>query len=108
MSSGDFQPFNPTYETAPRFNASLHTLWPDNMSKHALRWEMILHANAGELDKDAVLYVLQDKIACFLYDIVHLFGLASYPARQEWYQCSRHPPTRSGATVRFISHMQNM
>ncbi len=36
-----------------------------NMGYHALRWEMILHGNAGELGKYAVLSVLPDKIARF-------------------------------------------
>jgi hypothetical protein len=29
---------------------------------------MILHGNAGEMGKYAVLFVLPDKIACFLYE----------------------------------------
>ncbi len=39
-----------------------------NMGYHALRWEMILHGNAGELGKYAVLSVLPDRIARFLYE----------------------------------------
>jgi hypothetical protein len=39
-----------------------------NMGCHALRWEMILPGNAGDMGKYAVLYVLPDKIACFLYE----------------------------------------
>ena len=39
-----------------------------NMGYHALRWEMILHGNAGEMGKYAVLSVLPDKIARFLYE----------------------------------------
>ena len=35
---------------------------------NALRWEMILHGNAGEMGKYAVLSVLPDKIARFLYE----------------------------------------
>jgi hypothetical protein len=56
---------------------------------NALRWEMILHGNAGEMGKYAVLSVLPDKIARFMYEyhdtyyIVHLFGLASYPSGQK-------------------------
>jgi hypothetical protein len=38
------------------------------MGYHALRWEMILHGNAGELGKNTVLSVLPDKIARFLYE----------------------------------------
>ncbi len=38
------------------------------MGYHALRWEMILHGNAGELGKYTVLSVLPDKIARFLYE----------------------------------------
>ncbi len=36
-----------------------------NLGYHALRWEMILHGNAGEMGKYAVISVLPDKIACF-------------------------------------------
>jgi hypothetical protein len=36
-----------------------------NMGYHALRWEMILHVNAGELSKYAVLAVLPDKLFVF-------------------------------------------
>lgn len=39
-----------------------------NLGYHALRWETILHGNAGEMGKYAVLSVLPDKIACFLYE----------------------------------------
>jgi hypothetical protein len=39
-----------------------------NRGYHALRWEMILHGNAGEMGKYAVLSVLPDKIARFLYE----------------------------------------
>jgi hypothetical protein len=39
-----------------------------NLGYHALRWEMILHGNAGEMGKYAVLSVLPDKIARFLYE----------------------------------------
>jgi hypothetical protein len=35
---------------------------------HALSWEMILHGNAGEMGKYAVLSVLPDKDTCFLYE----------------------------------------
>ncbi len=38
-----------------------------NLDYSALRWEMILHGNAGEFGKYAVLSVLQDKIAQFLH-----------------------------------------
>ena len=34
----------------------------------ALRWEMILHGNAGYLGKYAVIAFLPDKIACFIYE----------------------------------------
>jgi hypothetical protein len=39
-----------------------------SMGYCALRWEMILHGNAGELGKYTVLSVLPDKIARFLYE----------------------------------------
>ena len=39
-----------------------------NLGYHALRWGMILHGNAGEMGKYAVLSVLPDKIARFLYE----------------------------------------
>jgi len=39
-----------------------------NRGYHALRWEYILHGNAGEMGKYAVLSVLPDKIARFLYE----------------------------------------
>ena len=39
-----------------------------NRGYHAFRWEMILHGNAGEFGKYAVLPVLPDKIARFLYE----------------------------------------
>jgi hypothetical protein len=39
-----------------------------NMCYHGLRLDMILHGNAGELGKYAVLSVLPDKIAHFLYE----------------------------------------
>jgi hypothetical protein len=39
-----------------------------NLGFHALRWEMILHGNAGEMGKYAVLSTLLDKIARFLYE----------------------------------------
>jgi len=71
MSSGDFQAFKSTYGTSPRFNASLHTSWLEvalTTGVDVLRWEMILHGNAGEMGKYAVLSVLPDKIARFLYE----------------------------------------
>ena len=37
-----------------------------NLGYHALRWEMILHGNAGEMGKYAMLSVLPDTIARFL------------------------------------------
>ena len=39
-----------------------------NSGYHAFRWETILHGNAGEFGKYAVLSVLPDKIARFLYE----------------------------------------
>ncbi len=113
-----FQAFKSTYGTAPRFDASLHTLrlaggGSHNMGYHALRWEMILHGNAESLASIQCFMCFRIKSLVFcmntviLWYILHLFGLASYPAGQEWYQCSWHPPTRSGATVRYISHMLN-
>lgn len=39
-----------------------------NLGYGALRWEMILHGNAGQFGKYAVLSVLPDKIARFLYE----------------------------------------
>ena len=39
-----------------------------NLGNHALRWESILHGNAGEMGRYAVLSVLPDKIARFLYE----------------------------------------
>ena len=66
-----FQAFESTHRTAPRFNASLHTSWLEvalTTGVDALRWEMILHGNAGEMGKYAVLSVLPDKIARFLYE----------------------------------------
>jgi hypothetical protein len=39
-----------------------------NLGYHALQWEMISHGNAGEMGKYAVLSVLPDKIASFLYE----------------------------------------
>jgi hypothetical protein len=71
MSSGDFQAFESTYGTMPRFDASLHTFWLEvalTTGVNALRWKMILHGNAGEMGKYAVLSVLPDKIARFLYE----------------------------------------
>ncbi len=41
--------------------------WHSQRGYHALRWEMILHRNSGEMGKYAVLTVLPDKIAHFLY-----------------------------------------
>ena len=38
-----------------------------NLGYHALRWEMILHGNAGEMGKYAMLSVLPDTIARFLW-----------------------------------------
>ncbi len=71
MSSAIFQAFESTYGTAPRFDASLRTSWLEvalTTGVNALRWEMILHGNAGEMGKYAVLPVLPDKIARFLYE----------------------------------------
>ena len=42
-----------------------------NRGYHAFRWETILHGNAGEYGKYAVLSVLPDKIARFLYEYHH-------------------------------------
>jgi hypothetical protein len=39
-----------------------------NLGYHALQWELILHGNAGEFWKYAVLKTLPDKIARFLYE----------------------------------------
>ncbi len=39
-----------------------------NQGYGALKWKMILHGNAGEFSKYAVLSVLPDKIARFLYE----------------------------------------
>ena len=39
-----------------------------NLGYDALRWEMILNGNAGQLGKYAVISVLPDKIARFLYE----------------------------------------
>ena len=54
-----------------------------NLGHHALRWEMILHGNAGEMGKYAVLSVLPDKIARFLYEYhdtsYTLLGLPAIP-----------------------------
>jgi hypothetical protein len=47
-----------------------------NRGYHAFRWETILHGNAGELGKYAVLSVLPDKIARFLYE----YHDTSYPS----------------------------
>jgi hypothetical protein len=66
MSSGDFSGIR-----INRFYASLHTSWLEvalTTGVDALRWEMILHGNAGEMGKYAVLSVLPDKIARFLYE----------------------------------------
>ena len=66
-----FQALESTYGTAPRFDASLHTSWLEvalTTEVNALRWEMILHGNAGEMGRYAVLSVLPDKIARFLYE----------------------------------------
>ncbi len=66
-----FQAFESTYGTAPRFDDSLHTSWLEvalTTGVNALRWEMILHGNAGEMGKYAVLSVLPDKIARFLFE----------------------------------------
>ena len=42
-----------------------------NRGYHAFRWETILHGNASEFGKYAVLSVLADKIARFLYEYHH-------------------------------------
>ena len=39
-----------------------------NLGYYALRWDTILHGNAGELGKYAMLKTLPDKIARFLYE----------------------------------------
>jgi len=44
----------------PRQGSTLHYTLPG--------WESILHGNAGEMGKYAVLSVLPDKIARFLYE----------------------------------------
>jgi hypothetical protein len=52
-----------------------------NLGFHALRWEMILHGNAGEMGKYAVLSTLSDKIARYLYEFHHTsYGRLGLPA----------------------------
>jgi hypothetical protein len=68
-----FQAFVLTYGTEQRFDASSHTIWREEA---VTTWDtmlcngkkMILHGNAGEMGKYAVLSVLPDKIARFLYE----------------------------------------
>ncbi len=64
-----FQAFKSTYGTSPRFDASLHTSWLEvALTTGVTSREMILHGNAGEMGKYAVLSVLPDKNARFLYE----------------------------------------
>ena len=65
------QDFASTFGIKQRSDALSHSLAGGgsyNLGFHALRWEMILHGNAGEMGKYAVLSTLLDKNACFLYE----------------------------------------
>ena len=57
-----------TKSTTGGWKITGQTMGGSNLWYHALRQEMILHGNAGEMGTYAVLSVLPDKIACFLYE----------------------------------------
>ena len=72
MSSGDFSGIRINIWNRAKVRRLLTHLLAGggthNRGYHALRWEYILHGNAGEMGKYAVLSVLPDKIARFLYE----------------------------------------
>ena len=84
-----------------------------NLGYHALRWEMILHGNAGELGTYAVLRVLPDKIARFLYEyhdtLYTSFGLPAIPLDRSGISVhSILRPEQVQIRDLFIAYMQNM
>ena len=84
-----------------------------NLGYHALRWEMILHGNAGELGTYAVLRVLPDKIARFLYEyhdtLYTSLGLPAIPLDRSGISVhSILRPEQVQIRDLFIAYMQNM